>query len=212
MMATTGALRGARWAADAGRRTSEANSRVIGTYNEIIVTVPCRCPPRGSFGGDVAFVLGTYTDSAASMLGEWLVGWGYRKSQAFGARAKDGALEVSIGPSGAPFRVVSRQASPPVPSALLRSTSIHVLTSLSHPMLGVLPADRLMLSFLDRSFDDQAVRVTPVSVRLESTDAFLPGLHGFASDIGAIGNGDPWCAFQVTGLPVRLSYPRSVDY
>ena len=211
MAATTGAIRGAQSGADVGRRTSEANSRVIGTYNEIIVTVPCHRAQREGPAGEFAFVLGSYTDSAASMLGEQLVGWGYRKSQAFGVRADDGTLDVSIGPCGAPLRVVSRQASPPVRPTVVRSTATHVLTSLSYPLLGVLPADRLMVSFLDRAFEDQAVRVTPMSVRLESSDAFLPGLRGFVSDIDAIGKSGPWGAFAVTGLPVRLSYPRAVD-
>jgi hypothetical protein len=145
------------------------------------------------------------------MLGEWLVGWGYRKSRAVGTRAKDGALEVSTSRSGVLFRVVSRDASVPVSPGVAHFTRTHVLTALSCPLLGVLPANRFMVSFLDRSFEDQAVRVAPMSVRLESSDAFLPGLHGFVSDIDPIGNGDPWGAFAVTGLPVRLSYPRGVD-
>ena len=211
MMATTGATHGARLAAAAGRRTSEINSRIIGTYNEIIVTVPCRRTRRGGFTDDFAFVLGTYTDSMASILGEWLVGWGFRKSQAFGARTKDGALEVGICPTGAPFRVVSRQTSTPGPPNLVRLAATHVLTSLSHPMLGVLPANRLMISLLDRSFEDPAVSVVPVSVGMESGDGFLQGLRPFASDIKAIGNDDPWGAFVVSGLPVMLSYPRADD-
>lgn len=210
-LATTGATLGARWAAATGRRTSEANSRVIGTYNEIIVTVPCRREYPGGLTHDFAFVLGTYTDSMASMLGESLVGWGYRKSRAFGTHAEDGALEVSTGPSRVPFRIVNRHELPPMPPAVVRSTATQVLTSLSCPLLGVLPANRLMVSFLDRSFEDQEVQVAPVSVRLESSDAFLPGLSGFVSDIDALGNGDPWGAFAVRGLPVRLSYPRVVD-
>jgi hypothetical protein len=68
-----------------------------------------------------------------------------------------------------------------------------------------------MMSFLDRSFDDPSVELTPASVRLESDNAFLPGLHGTVSEIGAIGKGEPWGAFLVTGLPVRLSYPRALD-
>jgi hypothetical protein len=210
MMAATGALDGARLTADVGHRTSRINSRVIGTYNEIIVTVPCQREQRGSIG-DFAFVLGTYTDSAASMLGEWLVGWGYRKSPALGGRTKDGALEVNIGSSGGPFRVVSRQALPPVPLSAVRASASHLLGTLSRPLLGVLPADRLMLSFMDRSFEDPAVRVTPVSVRLESSDAFLAGMRGFSSEIGAMGNGEPWGAFAIAGLPVRLSYPCALD-
>ena len=69
-----------------------------------------------------------------------------------------------------------------------------------------------MVSFLDRWFENQGVRVAPMSVRLESGDAFLPGLCGFALDINALGDDDPWGAFVVTGLPVRLSYPRAIDY
>ena len=210
MAATAGAMRGARWGTVAGRMTSETNSRTIGTYNEIIVTVPCRRPQHGTIDGDFGFVLGTYTDSSASMLGEWLVGWGYRKSQAFGTRTKDGALEVRVNASAAPFVALRPQRSQPVSSRVARSAATHVLTSLSRPLLGI-NAQRVVVSFLDRSFDAPAVRVTPVSVRLESSDAFLPGLRGFVSDIAAIGDDEAWGAFAITGLPVRLSYPRTVD-
>jgi hypothetical protein len=48
-------------------------------------------------------------------------------------------------------------------------------------------------------------------VRLESSDELLPGLRGSVSDIDAIGNRNPWGAFAVAELPVRLSYPRGVD-
>jgi hypothetical protein len=206
MMATSGGMTAARCAAEAGRRTSENNSRVIGTYNEIIVTVPCRYAPHGGPCCDVAFVLGTYTDSAASMLGEWLVGWGYRKSPAFGTREGDGALEVAIGSSNSALRIVSRQAESNLPAAG-RSAADRVLHALSHPLLGILSPNRLMVSFLDRSFEDHAVRLTPASVRLESGDQFLKGLPGFAADIKPVGNNHPWGAFVVTGLPVTLSYP-----
>jgi hypothetical protein len=206
MMGASGALQAAHWAAAAGRRTSETNSRVIGTYNEIIMMVPCRRMHSRGLADDFVFVLGAYTDSAASLLGEWLVGWGYQKSQAFG-HAEDGALEVIAGPSGASLRVVSRQESMPAPPDVLSSA----ITSLSHPLLGVLPGERLMESFLDRSFSDQAVRVTPTSVRLEAGDAFLPGLGSVASDLKPFGRDDPWGALMVTGLPVRLSYPRAIE-
>jgi hypothetical protein len=209
--ATTGAVSGASWAAEAGRRTSELNSRVIGTYNEIIVTVPCRLQQPDGQACDVAFVLGTYTDSVASMLGESIVGWGYRKSQAYGRRTRDGALEVKVGPSREPFRVVRRQMSPTLPPSIVRSTTAAILASLSLPLLGRLPPDRLMVSFLDRRFEEDTVRVTPAAVRLESGDAFLPGLPGFEADVNAVGGDDPWGAFLVTGLPVTLSYPRSID-
>ena len=211
MMATTGAMRGARWAAEAGHRTSETNSRVIGTYNEIIVTVPCRREQPGGLARDFAFVLGTYTDSVASMLGEWLVGWGYRKSKALGGRTRDGALEVRVGSSGIPFRVVSRLELPPIPAATVRSIGAGVYASLSLPLLGMLSTDQFMVSFMDRSFEHHAVRVVPAAVRLESGDAFLPGLRGFTADLNAIRHQDPWGAFVVSGLPVTLSYPESTS-
>ena len=86
--------------------TSETNSRTIGTYNEIIVVVPCSSRRASGWAdSDIAFVLATYTDSSASILGEWLVGWGSRKSQAFGTRTKDGALEVRV--RFAPMRLSS---------------------------------------------------------------------------------------------------------
>lgn len=207
IMGTTGAISGARWAANAGRKISEINSRVIGTYNEILVTVPCRRTQRDGTTTDFAFVLGTYTDSLASMIGEQLVGWGYRKSRVFGTRTKDGTLEVRIGTSGTPFRVASRRESLIVSFTEVRSTATHVLRALSLPLLGVRPADQLMVSFMDRSFGDQAVRVTSTSVRLESGSGFLPGLSRFAADLPAMRNGYPWGAFNVTALPVTLSYP-----
>jgi hypothetical protein len=209
MLAPAGAVRGARWGIAAGRRTSETNSRTIGTYNEIIVTVPCRLAGRGVRAGDFAYVLATYTDSSASMLGESVVGWGYRKSQAFGTRRNDGALEVRAESSDMPLMRLRDVGSQPTPSIRARSTATHVLASLSRPLLGT-HGERLMVSCLDRSFDGPRVRVTPVSARLESSDAFLPGVRGFVSDIRATGDDAPWGAFSVKELPVRLSYPRAV--
>jgi hypothetical protein len=208
--ATTGALRAAYWAAEAGRRTSETTSHVIGTYNEIIVTVPCRRTLPGGRSRDFSFVLGTYTDSPFSLIGERFVGWGYRKLKALGTRTNDGVLELKAG-SQTPLRVVSRHMSRPLPPAALRSNAAHVLACLSKPLLGVLPVDRLMVSTLDRAFDEQSVTIAPVSARLESSDTFLPGLRGFATEVKAIGHEDPWGAFAVTGLPVTLSYPDDIE-
>jgi hypothetical protein len=210
--ATTGAMHGARWAADAAYSVSRTTSRVIGTYNEIIVTVPCRHQPRRGPSRDVAFVLGTYTDSMASIVGEWFVGWGYRKSRALATFAGDGALEVNTGGPRAALRLVCGQSLPPAAPAIVRSTAASVLTSWSHPLLGVQRGDRVMVSFLDRWVVHEQVRCAPTPVRLESGDMFLPGLSGSAWDLNAVRDDDPWGAFVMTGLPVRLSYPRTIDY
>ena len=210
--ATLGAIGGAHLAAEAGRILSETNSRVIGTYNEIIVTVPCRLADPQCGARDFAFVLATYTDSLASILGEWFVGWGYRKSEVSGVRDGDGHLEVSNVRSGVLLRLAGGEQSPPLSSAALRSIAPELVASLTQPLLGLLPSDQLQESFLDRSFETPSVQVTPVSVRLESSDGLLPGLRGVVSKIDAIGRRNPWGAFAVSGLPVRLSYPRGVDH
>jgi len=209
MVGAAGAQRGAEVAADAGYRASVNSSRIIGTYNEIMVTVPCQLAQEEEVL-DVAFVLGTYTDSAASTLGECLIGWGYGKSLALGRRVTDDVLEVNTGSSGQSFKVVSRLAAPAGSFSALRLAAAQTVRTLSLPLLGVLPVNRLMISFLDRFFEDQAVRVTPVSVRLESSHLVLDGMRAVSSDIEAIGDGAPWGAFAINALPVRLSYPRSL--
>jgi len=199
MTATTGARQAARLAAAVGRRTSETTSRVIGTYNEIIVTVPCRRVQR-----DFSFVLGTYTDSAASILGERLIGWGYRKSPAFGMRSKDGVLELSTGQMRSAFRMVSRAE-----SSVMAVSGAPVIAALSQPLLGVLSPDRLVVSYLERSFHGGGVRVTPAEVHLEACDDFIPGLRVLVEDVNGSGENNPWGALSVTGLPVTLSYPHA---
>ena len=151
-------------------------------------------------------MLATYTDSTASMLGERLIGWGYRKSPAFGTRSGDGVLEVNIGPSADPLRIVSH-----VGPAGANSAAAHVLAALSNPLLGGLSADQLIVSVLNRSFGSGGVQLAPVAVRLEAGDAFLPGLRGLSANIPCSGAGNPWGAVSVTGMPVTLSYPRYAD-
>jgi hypothetical protein len=212
MFCAAGAWCGARMAADAGYTASENSSRVIGTYNEIVVTVPCRLMLHDRPPIDVAFVLGTYTDSVASTLGEAIVGWGYRKSLVSGGLTSDGTLEVYIDSSGGPFRIVSRQVSPPLPLSAAGTEAAQMRRALPGPLLGVLPARRFVISSMDRSFEDPAVRVTAVSVRLESLDALLPGLGVVSCDIAALGSREPWGAFSISALPVTLSYPCAVDH
>jgi len=209
MTASTGARQAARLGAAIGRRTSERASRVIGTYNEIVVTAPCRSAQRGSPQRDFAFVLGTYTDSAASILGERLIGWGYRKLPAFGMRSKPGVLEVSTGHARGNFKIASRAESSPSRPSSVFSAAAPVIQSLSHPLLGVLPADRLVVSYLERSFHHSEVRVMPAWVHIEACDDFIPGLRSLATDVKGGGENNPWGAFSVTGLPVTLSYPNA---
>jgi hypothetical protein len=211
MMASAGAMQAARWAAIAGRKTSERNSRSIGTYNEILITVPCRRHKPGVGMTNYSYVLATYTDSPASMIGEWLVGWGYRKSPALGWYGNDGSLEVKVRASHRPFRVTSRPGASESSASFLRHANSQVPAVMSYPILGILKGERLTVSFLDRCFDSPSTQVRPATVQLEGDDGLVPGLGDFDAMIPGFAPGLPWGAFLITGLPVTLSYPRDVD-
>ncbi len=207
--ASAGARQAARLTAAIGRRASQKTSRVIGTYNEIVVTTPCRRLQQQSSERDFAMVLGSYTDSAASIMGERLIGWGYNKLPAFGMRSNAGVLEVTTGRSRKNFKIVSRADSSLSRQAFDVSSAALVISSLLRPLLGMLSADRLMVSYLERSFNHRDVQMAPVDVHLEASAGFIPGLGSLAADVKSSRENNPWGAFSVTGLPVTLSYPRA---
>lgn len=191
----------------AGRTASENECRTLGTYNEVIVTVPCRRVRAGGIEDDLLFVLGTFTDSAVSRLGEQFFGWGYRKSPAIGRQAADGSLEVMIGPGCEPVRIAARSAAQPETGDVLCDRGSPVQAAFSQPLLGMLPDNRLVVSLLERSFENKAVRVIPASVQLEFGDEFVPGVRAGRAGIQPFTKQNPWGAFLVTGLPVTLSFP-----
>jgi hypothetical protein len=202
---TAGALVGARWGAGAARRVSQAGSRMAGSYNEIMVTVPCkRGTPRGE--NEVAFVLAMYTDSVLSRLGERILGFGYRKKPARVTQVASDTLEVSTQGSDPLFKVEVQD--------LLRSGDSKQPAARPHmpwlalPLLGLAPSGRAVISFLERSFSHDSVRLAAASVRVEATAAFLPGFGAIGIRIAPLTSDNPWGAFVATGLPVKLTYPR----
>jgi len=204
---TAGALVGARWGAGAARRVSEAGSRIAGSYNEIMVTVPCkRRSPRGE--NEVAFVLAMYTDSVLSRWGERIFGFGYRKKPARVTQVAPHAIEVSTQGSDPLLKVEVQD--------LLRSghskqpAAPQNMPWLALPLLGLAPSGRAVVSFLERSFGHDTVRLAAASVRVETTAAFLPGFGASGTRIAPLTSDNPWGAFMATGLPVRLTYPRTV--
>jgi hypothetical protein len=205
--ASVGAMFGARLVAGVARGLSQAGSRVAGSYNEVMVTVPCT-RPRSTDPSACAFVLGMYTDSALSRWGERLLGFGYRKRAARVIRQHSASIEVTTGRSDALLNV--RVATAPRPSATTASHRLarHVLAALAQPLLGLAPSGRTAVSFLQRSFRDASVRLQPVAVQLEASGRFLPGLDAMNVQIDALTPRRPWGAFLATGLPLVLTYPR----
>ena len=191
------------------RSASERTSRAVGTYNEIVVTTPCRrLLPRGR-EREFGLVLASYTDSAASILGERLIGWGYQKLPAFGIRSNDGVLEVSTRRSGMSFKISSHPDASRARRVFDATPAAQVIDSLSLPLLGALSADQMMVSHLERSFNHRDVRMTPVKVHLEASAGFIPRLGKLTEEVKGSGENSPWGAISVTGLPVTLSYPRN---
>jgi hypothetical protein len=203
---TAGALVGARWGAGAARRVSEAGSRMAGSYNEIMVTVPCKhVTPRGE--NEVAFVLAMYTDSALSRWGERILGFGYHKKPARVTQVAADTLEVSTRASEPLLKIkvhdLLQSADSKQPAA--RPS----LPWLALPLLGLAPSGRAVISFLERSFSHDSVRLAAASVRVETTAAFLTGFGASGTRIAPLTTDNPWGAFVATGLPVKLTYPRA---
>jgi hypothetical protein len=194
-----------RLAGVAGRQVSETNSRVIGTYDEIVVSVPCSRVGQNSEVTDFNLVLGAYTDSTASILGERVVGWGFNKVRAAISRPTASRVDMTAGTD-----FVSLWSKKGKPVAARRSSTSHLWKVLSQPLLGILPPGRVRVSFLERSFEADGVRKTPVTVRLTANLASLPGLQNLSAAIDALGS-SPWGALALTGLPVTLSYPRDIN-
>ncbi len=185
------------------RGASEASSRVIGTYNEVLATVPCTLDVAGR-PIDVSFVLRACTDSPFSLVGERFFGWGYRKTSAQGRVAADGSIDMELA-RGERVRV-STSASPE--SAASPAT---VISAFTRPLLGVRPPGRLMLSYLDRTFTHPTVNVRGLHVALEGAGLLHAALAASSGAHSPSTVENPWGAFLVTGLPSTLTYPRALD-
>ncbi|MEA3247558.1 MAG: hypothetical protein U9Q74_15500 [Gemmatimonadota bacterium] len=191
----------------AARRQSEWRSRVIGTYNEIIITVPCAAR-RGATERRFSYVLATCTDSPASMLGERAVGWGYRKVEARGSRMPDGTLQVTVAAADRPLRLRPGNAGAVVewsPAVAARAT----LASLEAPLLGTLADGRLRISYFDRAHGAAGATLRGVDVAIESLDALVPGAGAGAVRVPAFGSRAPWGAVYAEDVPVALTHPRA---
>ncbi len=207
MLGSAGATRAAQWASQTGRQASVNNSRRIGSYNEVIVTVPSRRAGPDGVERDFAYVMATYTDNPMSIMGERLGGWGFGKSPAFGEFPAEGRLEVKV--AGRTLFQASRQyMGERRGSAPLLAMNSPVVRHLSQPLLGTLPCNRLMVSCVDRYMEDGAVEVSTARVSLQASEEFLPGLGALARDVVGYEDDATWGAFLATGTPIRLSHPR----
>jgi len=209
MIGASTALNFGRLAGLAGRNISENNSRTIGTYDEIIVSVPCSRAGRDGEVADFNWILAAFTDSTASILGERVVGWGFNKTRASISRPSQGQVNVTAGTDFISLETQDRMPRPQKTETRRRLSHSYLWEVLSRPLLGILPPGRVRVSFLERSFESHGVQKLPVSVRLTANMASLPGLQNLAVAIEALGKSS-FGAVALTGLPVTLSYPRDI--
>jgi hypothetical protein len=220
LAATAGSLYGAKWAGSAARKASQMGSHVMGSYNEILVTIPC---VRRAHGGarNFSFVAGMYTDSTLSRVGEQMLSFGYGKQPAQIVWHNDGDQMVITVSAGRSARASTNTATAAFTAAVdgahaqsgnetVRTDARATLNLLTRPLLGVTRSGRLEASSLDRLFDDGAARLMPAGVHLDARSTFVPALPRKALTITSVGSDNPWGAFWATGVPVRLSYPRAV--
>jgi len=208
--ASTGAIVGAQRTAHVARTISEAHSRVVGTYGEVIVTVPCRWRGKRGSASDHAFVLGSYTDSIASVLGDRFLGWCYGKTGARIDRMPD-VLEL-YDTDTTPTMTVTMQR--PARTPAIETTlghARHIIDIMRAPLLGRGTGTGMTMALLERTFTHNAIMLTPMTARVEAGNAFLPGLPAVSANVNATASDAPWGAFAFTNVPVALSYPVEME-
>lgn len=197
---------GAAWGAAAGRmagkQMSEVASRTIGTYNEAMAFVPnVALDGRGPH----LLSLGMYTDSPVSKRLSEIFRSGFGKRMARIASRGFAFYDVAS-PGGA--RLLSAQLTPARFGPLADAPELReTIGWLSQPVLGHLGGGAFALAHVDRDYDDQGVRVAPVTGLLAIEHGFLPGVPQGAWEIG---RDEGITAFQATYVPVKLDFPAAV--
>jgi hypothetical protein len=202
--AAVGASRGAALGAGTAREMSEAVSRTVGTYQEVLVATPNAFAPGGA--GRHMFVLGMYSNNAVSIWGDRAQGCGYRKRAATIRRDGFRGYEVrhqgrAAGLSGV-FAAAPADAWAATDARLERHRALF-----AQPLLGSVGHGAFAVSTLGRFMDDPEVRWAPVSGRLTVAAGFAAGLPAGDFPVSALSPDEPWGAFQATRVLTKVTPP-----
>ena len=192
--------RAAEWTALAASRATAAS---MGTYCELMVSVPGVIDERGDRSRPHALVLGMLTDSALARWADQTLGFGYRKKPATFRRDPRGGWNVSS-EDGQPLVSVSRQV-PPVRPAFLDVDRIDAIFQM--PLLGSSRPGHLSRSWLWRSLRQPDAHVAPVAVSLDTSKALLGGVLPGRLEIPAYGGGEASGAIEFSNVEAWISYP-----
>ncbi len=203
---------GAKVGRAVGVAGSDAASRALGTYEEVLVTIPNVRKKGGTECYNL--VLGMRLNSFLGLALEKAAGYGYNKVvgdcdvrpfEAYAVRGADGRplFRASIAPQAA-----DAAWSKPCDDASF--ATFRALTA--QPFVGVVGPGKFAVSRLERSFDEASARVRRAEGRLEMSGGdFVPGVPKRSTKLEST-KSSPACAFVFDGVHERLSWPTAVKY
>ena len=202
--AAMGASRGAALGAGTAREMSEAVSRTVGTYQEVLVATPNAVPPGG--GGRTCSCSACTATTRYPIWGDRAQGCGYGKRAATIRRDGFRSYEVDHqGPAAGLSGVFD--AAPADAWAASDARLEHHRALFAQPLLGSLGHGGFAVSALGRFLDDPEVRWAPVSGRLTVAAEFAAGLPAGDFPVSALSPDDPWGAFQATRVLTKVTPP-----
>jgi hypothetical protein len=211
MGATSGATAGATYGASAGgqaaRGMSEMTSQTIGTYHEVMVSIP-HVVERNGADKPHLFVVGMHSDSPVSLWTQQAFGFGFNKELASISCEPFRSVDVR---NRAGELLISVTLVPADPEAWRPARDQPEIATvrrwLSQPLLGHV-GTRLITSYLDRFYDDSSVLTAPATGQLVATRGFGGGVPPGEYEIRPSAPAHVAGAFQAAGVPVRLTYPE----
>lgn len=199
-----------------GRAISSSLSRAFGTYHELLIGVPG--VRRAGAGAPHLLVLGMRSDGAVSLWGDRWLGTGYRKRAARILHSGAGEFDVwdsSAAWSGKPgLRARFHFESAPNRRDENSPELSGPRAVWQQPLLGVIergagPA-RLVVTHLERDLSAPDVRWSALRGTLQLDAGLAPELAAGRFELTPLSAATPFGAFQVSGLPVRLTYPEAL--
>jgi hypothetical protein len=206
--ASSAAVSGSTWGAQLGRHWSAAASRSFGSYDEVLISVPNVRLAR-SQSAPARFVLGMCSDSPLSIWGDRMLGCGYAKRLCEIARDDFRSYEVR---ERAPMSYTSLSARfEPLEADVWHSVGAQLdlhRQLADQPLLGSLGQGRFVLTRLERAWGASGALFRPVHAQLSAREELAPGMPLAAVALAPLSAELPWGAYQIRGLPVRLTDPE----
>jgi hypothetical protein len=202
---------GPRYAPDLPARVAEwyalavsrATAATVGTYRELIVSVPDVVVADDEPEERHSWVAGMVTDSALARWSDAAFGFGYQKIQGRLERDPRGSWSVSSRDGRTLVSVVRHAGAKQSTAIDLR----RIEAAMQQPLLGSPRPGRLARSRLRRSLSQPGVHLAPVAVSLEAAPLFLGGLLPERQALVPYPDEDLWGAMEFTDLEAWVSYP-----